>query len=130
MKPRWTVLYNIISEENPTFVGKGWEFFSDQVDAIACCDRHVKAGRHVCLRPYVDRDYDKCGDRDSTHQVNARTCFEVGVHTLKPDPTLILRDSKTGRYRNTSIQCMWMGWKLLEGMHDDLDTSDLKEEAT
>lgn len=54
MKPKWTVVYNIVSPESSKWVGTGWEFFDDEEDAQACYDRHVASGNTPTKRPYHD----------------------------------------------------------------------------
>ena len=51
-RPSWTVLYNIVSEEANNYVGTGWEFFTDQQDAMNCYLRHQRTGNVPTLRPY------------------------------------------------------------------------------
>jgi len=51
-KPRWTIVYNIISPENPKWIGTGWEFFDKEEDAEKCYDRHVKNGNCPTKRYY------------------------------------------------------------------------------
>lgn len=50
--PTWTVLYNVVSVESPTFVGTGWEFFDDQALAQKCYQRHADAGNCPTRRPF------------------------------------------------------------------------------
>jgi len=49
--PKWTVLYNIVSD-NPEWVGTGWEFFTDKKDAEKCFDKQRKNGNCATLRPF------------------------------------------------------------------------------
>ena len=50
--PRWTVLYNIVSEESNQWVGTGWEFFDEESDAKACYHRHSTNGNCATKRPF------------------------------------------------------------------------------
>jgi len=59
-KPRWTVVYNIVSPESAQYVGTGWEFFVEEKEAMRCYERHNKAGNVPTKRPYhdgVDREH-------------------------------------------------------------------------
>ncbi len=55
MKPKWTVLYNIVSKENGWFIGTGWEFFEDEKDAEMCYERQLAAGNCPTKRPFYLR---------------------------------------------------------------------------
>jgi len=54
-KPKWTVVYNIVSKESNKWIGTGWEFFDDEIDASSCYARQVKAGNTPTKRPYYDK---------------------------------------------------------------------------
>lgn len=58
MLPKWTVHYNIVSKERSPddggWVGTGWEFFTDEMDATTCYDRQIAAGNCPTKRPYYD----------------------------------------------------------------------------
>ena len=51
-KPKWTVVYNIVSPENPKWIGTGWEFFDKEDDAIKCFNRHEELGNIPTKRHY------------------------------------------------------------------------------
>lgn len=57
-RPKWTVLYNIVSIESGKWIGTGWEFFDSDYDAIDCFMRHVELGNIPTKRPY-DEDVDR-----------------------------------------------------------------------
>lgn len=54
-KPRWTVLYNVVSKENDRWIGTGWEFFDNENDAQKCYDRHVTEGNCPTKRYYYEK---------------------------------------------------------------------------
>ena len=54
-KPKWTVLYNIVSEENSKWIGTGWEFFDEDSDADKCYARHRDNGNNPSKRPFFER---------------------------------------------------------------------------
>ena len=56
MKPKWTVVYNIVSEESSRWVGTGWEFFDDDDSANRAYARHVSSGNVPTKRPFHFRD--------------------------------------------------------------------------
>lgn len=53
--PTWTVVYNIVSSNN-TFVGKGWEFFSDENYAQYCYRKQIAFGNVPTMRPFHPSD--------------------------------------------------------------------------
>lgn len=55
MIPNWTVTYNIVSPESNSWVGTGWEFFTDEKDAQKAYDRHISLGNVPTKRPYYDK---------------------------------------------------------------------------
>lgn len=55
-RPGWTVVYNIVSPEDSAWVGTGWEFFNDEVNAESCRLRHQRAGNVPTKRPYHEND--------------------------------------------------------------------------
>ena len=65
--PRWTVIYNISS--NGGFVGKGWEFFTNEQDAVRRYEElNCNPDRYCAtIRPYHHiTDYEQLG---AIHQV-------------------------------------------------------------
>lgn len=56
MIPQWTLLYNIVSPENPKWVGTGWEFFDSFEEADKARRRHIALGNVPTLRPYHELD--------------------------------------------------------------------------
>lgn len=59
-RPAWTVGYNIVSPENPKWIGRGWEFFDHEADAERAYELHCKLGNCPAKRPYFhasDRQY-------------------------------------------------------------------------
>lgn len=61
MRPKWTVLYNIVSAECPDWIGTGWEFFDREADAEACRLRHERAGNVPSKRPFHPNDIPHLG---------------------------------------------------------------------
>lgn len=141
MKPKFTVLYNLSSPEEGTFVGTGWEFFTDEAAAQACYERHVFAGNCPTKRPYDDRsDYPhlgavhrtgKPGSRSITTWIIARRSFEDCMRKLKTTELFLNRSPDTGKYTNHAYQTAWTAWKMREGLYnfvepdDNQDTYDL-----
>lgn len=56
MKPLWTVFYNIVSAENDTWIGTGYEFFDKEEDAEKCKLRHEKSGNVPTKRHFHHND--------------------------------------------------------------------------
>lgn len=56
MRPKWTVLYNIVSKESDTWVGTGWEFFDTEEQAQLCYNRQIAQGNCPCKRLYHKND--------------------------------------------------------------------------
>lgn len=57
MPPKWTVLYNIVSDGS-RWIGTGWEFFDDEHVAHHRFEELSRAGNYPTRRPYfaeVDR---------------------------------------------------------------------------
>jgi hypothetical protein len=54
VKPKWTIVYNIVSPESNRWVGTGWEFFDKEEDATKCRERLTRLGNVVTKRPYYD----------------------------------------------------------------------------
>ena len=52
MRPKWTVLYNIVSPESQEWIGTGWEFFTNEEDADRAYTRHLKLGNVPTRRPF------------------------------------------------------------------------------
>ena len=72
--PKWTVLYNIVSEESKRWVGTGHEFFDEESDAQHCFDRHVKAGNQPTKRPfYLSADKSHLGAVHKLSIINEET---------------------------------------------------------
>lgn len=59
--PNWTVLYNIVSPENPEWVGTGWEFFDEHSDAYEASLRLTRLGNVVTLRAFHPNDIQHLG---------------------------------------------------------------------
>ena len=53
--PKWTVHYNIVSQENDEWIGTGREFFDNELDAEKCYNRHIKNGNCPCKRPFYKK---------------------------------------------------------------------------
>jgi len=68
-KPRWTVLYNIVSPESKRWVGTGWEFFDTEEEAQACYDRHNNGANCASKRPWHPSDKKRMG---AAHQIELR----------------------------------------------------------
>ena len=71
MRPKWTVLYNIVSVDSK-WIGTGWEFFDDKRSAENCQDEQNHKGNCATLRLY----YKTCDDihigathRDSLEEI-------------------------------------------------------------
>lgn len=54
-KPTWTVVANYVSKESDEFVGKCWQFFTEEKDAKACYDRMNAAGHNACKRLFYEK---------------------------------------------------------------------------
>lgn len=54
-RPNWTVVYSIVSKENSTWIGTGWEFFDEESDARKCYDRHNSSGNTAKIRRYTPK---------------------------------------------------------------------------
>jgi len=54
-KPNWIVLYNIVSKECDFWIGTGFEFFDEEIDAKKCYDRQIKTGNCPTKRRYMDK---------------------------------------------------------------------------
>jgi len=54
--PKWTVLYNIVSQESKQWIGTGWEFFNSESDAQICCLRHEQLGNVPTMRLFHQND--------------------------------------------------------------------------
>ena len=50
-QPRWTVLYNIVSESSD-WIGTGREFFDTEFDACSCYNKQLSNGNCPTRRPY------------------------------------------------------------------------------
>ena len=73
--PRWTVTYNIVSPENGRWIGRGWEFFDEELEAMAAYERHGRAGNCATMRPFYRKtDIEHMG---AAHQ-HLRTCSSDG----------------------------------------------------
>ena len=55
-RPRWTVLYNIVSPESNKWIGKGYEFFDKKEDAEKAYLRVRGEGKCGTKRPYHSVD--------------------------------------------------------------------------
>lgn len=51
-QPEWTVVYNIVSKEASTWIGTGWEFFTNEISARAAYKRHIADGNTPTVRPF------------------------------------------------------------------------------
>ena len=61
-KPRWTVVSNVVSPEDSTWVGTCWEFFDREEQAKHCYDRQIQSGNSPAKRPYYEKtDQDHLG---------------------------------------------------------------------
>ena len=50
-KPRFTVLFNIVTPNSP-WIGTGWQFFDDKKDAETMYECLISLGHCPTLRPY------------------------------------------------------------------------------
>ena len=68
-RPRYTVVYNIVSPESSKWIGTGWEFFDNKKDAEECNRRHIENGNVPMLRPFYERpDRERMG---AAHRMRA-----------------------------------------------------------
>lgn len=139
-RPKWTVLYNIVSAENTRFIGTGWEFFIEEKDAKACYERHDAAGNCPAKRPYNDHcDYphlgaahkmgDTYGPRSIMTLVASRREFEAHLRLLDKAALFFKRDPEDGKYTNRSTQTAWTGWKMRDGLLPTQFPDQDKEDA-
>lgn len=54
LRPRWTVVSNILSPESDKWVGTCWEFFDEESQAEECYTRQIEAGNTPTKRPYFE----------------------------------------------------------------------------
>ena len=59
--PNWTVLCNLVSQEDGKWIGMSWEFFDSRDDAKACYERQRSAGNVPCLRRFKSTDRQRMG---------------------------------------------------------------------
>lgn len=88
-RPKWTVHYNIVSQENNQWVGRGWEFFDDESDAKKCFDRHTLAGNCCSKRPFHENDWEHVG---AGHKIG-----EIAVKQVKGKTTIVSDDKIIGQ---------------------------------
>lgn len=51
-RPKFTVITNIVSPESVEYIGRCWEFFSKEEDAIKCFKRQLGSGNSPSKRSY------------------------------------------------------------------------------
>ena len=61
MRPKYTVLTNLVSPESSRWVGTAWEFFDDPGEASLCYQRHLRLGNTPTLRPFHNNDIPHLG---------------------------------------------------------------------
>lgn len=68
LRPRWTVVSNILSPESDKWVGTCWEFFDEERQAEECYTRQIEAGNTPTKRPYFESS-----DREHLGAVHRRS---------------------------------------------------------
>lgn len=59
-RPKWTVLYNVVSERS-SWIGTAWEFFDNESSAQLCYDKQLATGNCPTKRPFHESDIQHLG---------------------------------------------------------------------